>query len=76
MTAPGDKIGYGGAWTEDGRWVIVAATINGVAGVYAVASDGSGTHERLDLNAGAEPDFVGTVTGPIWRVYLSALARP
>jgi len=76
VTAPGDKIGYGGAWTEDGRWVIVAATINGVAGVYAVASDGSGTHERLDLKAGAEPDFVGTVTGPIWRVYLSALARP
>lgn len=76
VTAPGDKIGYGGAWTEDGRWVIVAATINGVAGVYAVASDGSGSYEQLDLSAGAEPDFVGTVTGPTWRVFLSVLARP
>ncbi len=76
VTAAGDKIGYGGGWTGDGQWVIVAATINGVAGVYAVAADGSGVYEQLGLSAGASPDFVGTVTGPSWRIYLSALARP
>lgn len=76
VTVPGDKVGYGGGWTGDGQWVIVAATLNGVAGVYAVASDGSGTYERLDIGAGAAPDFVGTVTGPSWKIYLSALARP
>lgn len=76
VTAPGDKIGYGGGWTGDGRWVIVAATINGVAGVYAVAADGSGAYEPLGIEAGAAPDFVGTVTGPSWKIFLSALARP
>lgn len=76
VTAPGDKIGYGGGWTGDGKWYVVSATLSGVAGLYAVATDGSGAYEQLDLSTGAAPDFVGSVSGPSWRIYLSELARP
>jgi Tol biopolymer transport system component len=38
----GNYVQNGGAWSADGKWLVWPAGVNGVADVYAIASDGSG----------------------------------
>jgi hypothetical protein len=56
--------GYGprGIWTSDGESIVAPGTVFGVAGLYAIATDGTGTVRRLAISAGNAPDFVGSVT--------------
>jgi dipeptidyl aminopeptidase/acylaminoacyl peptidase len=54
-----------GAWTPDGSKIVVAASINGVRGLYAIATDGSRGRAILPGTAGVTVDFVGNVTGNI-----------
>jgi hypothetical protein len=56
---------YGGAWTADGSKIIVPGRINGVWGIYAIATDGSGGVALIPTTPGDPIDFVGTVTGNI-----------
>lgn len=52
----------GPAWTPDGLWVIAAMYIDGEEGLFAVASDGSGTIRRLPVGRGGPaPETVGAV---------------
>lgn len=53
----------GGAWAPDGSKIIVAASINRVPGMYAIASDGSNGIGLIQTTGGDPIDFVGTVTG-------------
>jgi Tol biopolymer transport system component len=55
----------GGAWTPDGSKIIVAAHINGVQGIYAIATDGSRGIGLVQTAAGDPIDFVGSVTGNV-----------
>ena len=57
-------IAFGTIWTEDNSKIIAAARINGVAGLYAFSTDGSGTVTRLPISAGNAPDFVGGIVQP------------
>ena len=52
---------YGMVWTEDNTKIIAAARIGGVAGIYVINADGSGTRTRIPLSAGNAPDFVGGI---------------
>ena len=51
-----------GAWTSDSAWIVAPGYLGGVYGIFAIATDGSGTIRRLAIPPGAPPDFVGTVT--------------
>jgi len=55
----------GGAWTRDASKIIVAALINGVQGIYAIATDGSHGIGLVQTAAGDPIDFVGSVTGNV-----------
>jgi hypothetical protein len=55
----------GGAWTRDASKIIVAARINGVQGMYAIATDGSYGIVLVQTAAGDPIDFVGSVTGNV-----------
>ncbi|HXF99332.1 MAG TPA: T9SS type A sorting domain-containing protein [Bacteroidota bacterium] len=57
--------GSGGAWTPDGSKIIVAGVINGVQGIYAIATDGSRGIGLVQTSPGDAIDFVGTVTGNV-----------
>ena len=56
-----DNFAGGIAWTNDGTKLVAAATIGGVAGLYFVNTDGSGTIAPIPITAGANPDFVGGI---------------
>lgn len=62
----------GGAWTPDGSKIIVAGRINGVRGIYAIATDGSHGIGLVQTSPGDPVDFVGTVTGNV-NVQLTAV---
>lgn len=57
-------ITFGTIWTEDNSKIIVAAKINGIAGLYAVKTDGSGTYTQIPISNGNAPDFVGGIVQP------------
>ena len=56
---------YGGAWTPDGSKIIVPGRVNGVWGLYAIATDGSGGIALIPSSPGDPVDFVGSVTGNV-----------
>ena len=53
----------GGAWTPDGQYLLVPGTVNGVNGIYAIATDSVGVVTRIPTTTGDFVDFVGSVTG-------------
>jgi hypothetical protein len=55
--------GCGGVWTPDGSKLLVAGRVRGVAGIYAIATDGSGGMGLVPTAPGDPVDFVGSVTG-------------
>lgn len=64
-----DRFGYSGTWSADGTQIYLPARIGGVTGIYAVATDGSGTVTLADssnlIAAGANVEFVGAaLAGP------------
>jgi len=63
--APGDTFTGAAPWTADGSALIVAGTIGGVKGLYAVSTSGSGAVTRLTIASGANPDFAGSVTNTL-----------
>lgn len=54
-------IAMGLVWNEDNSKVIAAARINGVQGVFAFKTDGSGEYAQIPTTPGAVPDHVGGI---------------
>jgi Tol biopolymer transport system component len=51
-------------WSSDGKSLVGPRTVNGVQGIYAIATDGSGAMTVIEAApAGAWVDFVGSVFG-------------
>jgi Tol biopolymer transport system component len=50
-------------WTADGKAVVAQGTTATGQGLYLIASDGSGTMNRLATSTGAAVEFAGTVEG-------------
>ncbi len=65
-----------GTWDSNGDHLVAPGTVNGQTGVYAIATDGSGSIIRIPALYGAQADFVGAVIGDVknW-LYLPALFR-
>jgi hypothetical protein len=59
------RFGYGGAWTSDGSKLLVPGRMNGVQGIYAIATDGSRGIALVPTTPGDPIDFVGSVTGNV-----------
>ena len=83
ITGPNDynpAVPWSGApWSSDDSSVIAPRTVNGVQGIYAIATDGSGAMTLiLSSSAGTWVDSVGTVVGNpivIRQVYLPVIMR-
>ena len=54
---------WAGAWSPDGSKLFVPGRVNGVQGIYAIATSGSGGVTLVPTAAGAPIDFVGSVKG-------------
>jgi hypothetical protein len=83
ITGPNDynpNVPWSGApWSADGGSVVGPRTVNGVQGIYAIASDGSGVMTLILASPAATwVDDVGTVVGSakvIRRLYLPLMIR-
>jgi dipeptidyl aminopeptidase/acylaminoacyl peptidase len=80
ITAAGDYMDNSGPWTPDGQYIVAAARVNGVKGLYSVASDGSGTLSLIFAREWDDPDWVGSVgyvptVAPPFRVFLPLVVR-
>ena len=83
ITGPNDyspAVPWSGApWSSDGQSVVAPRTVNGIQGIYTVATDGSGvTTLILPSPTGTWVDSVGTVVGNpivIRYVYLPLIMR-
>ena len=63
-----DSVGFafgGLAWTPDGSKILVAGSVHGVNGIYAIATDGSKRTARVPISPGDPVDHVGSVTGNV-----------
>jgi len=61
----------GWAWTAEGSWLVYAAEMDGVIGLYAAATDGSGRMMPLSTALGEDPIYVGSVGSlQIHRIFL------
>ncbi len=58
---PGEGFSYSLVWTNDNSTLINAAKINGVAGIYKIAADGSGIISQIPISPGAAPEWVGGI---------------
>jgi len=56
-----EGFGYSLIWTKDNSTIINAAKLNGVAGIYKIAADGSGSVSQIPIMAGAAPEWVGGI---------------
>jgi Tol biopolymer transport system component len=56
-----DRLGPAGVWSADGSVLIAPGNIGGVQGLYAIATDGSGTLTLLATSPGSAIDFAGSV---------------
>ena len=69
----------GAPWSSDDSSVIAPRTVNGIQGIYAIATDGSGAMTLiLPSEAGTWVDSVGTVVGNpivIRQVYLPLIMK-
>jgi hypothetical protein len=68
----------GGAWSSDGDWLAWPAEVNGVADVFAIASDGSGLMVPLGTTPGWDPDWVGgagTLGIDVSHIFLPLVVR-
>ena len=66
VTVPVNGSALAPAWTPDGNWVVASLVVDGEPGIYAVASDGSGSIRKVVDTAGRPPvDWVGNVAGNI-----------
>jgi hypothetical protein len=62
LTPPnGEGFSYSLVWTKDNSAVINAAKLNGVAGIYKIATDGSGAISQIPITPGAAPEWVGGI---------------
>jgi Tol biopolymer transport system component len=80
LTAEGDWMENSGPWTPDGQYLVAAAKVNGVKGLYAIPSDGSGMLSLLAAREWDDPDWVGSVgclelAGPRFKVFLPLVRR-
>jgi hypothetical protein len=76
LTAAGDWMEDSGQWTPDGKYLVAAAYVDGVKGLYAVAADGSGRFFLLIARDWEDPDWVGSAgIISLHRVYLPLVAR-
>ncbi len=57
----GQGFHHGLVWTLDNTTILNAATINGIAGIYKIAADGSGILGRIPITPGAPPEWVGSI---------------
>jgi hypothetical protein len=72
-----NRMNPAGAWSSDKAYLIAPGTVNGVIGMYAVATDGSGRMRKIPAAFGAQSDFVGSIIGnmPLEQLYLPMIAR-
>jgi len=76
LTAEGDWVEDAGPWTPDGQYQVVAAIVNGVKGLYAVPTDGSGRLSLLVARDWVEPDWVGSAGNlTFYHTYLPLVVR-
>ena len=59
------RFGTGCVWTSDGSKLLVVGRVNGVQGIFAIATDGSRQMGLVPTVPGDPVDFVGTVTGNV-----------
>jgi len=65
-----------GQWTPDGKYLVAAAQVNGIEGLYAVATDGSGILVLLIPRDWEDPDWVGSAGYvEIHNLYLPLVLR-
>ena len=58
----GEGFSYSLVWTLDNSMLLNAAKLNGVAGIYRIAADGSGNIlGRIPITPGAAPEWVGGI---------------
>ncbi len=58
----GEGFSYSLVWTLDNETILNAAKLNGIAGIYKIAADGSGNIlGRIPITAGANPEWVGGI---------------
>lgn len=57
----GEGFSYSLIWTKDNSAIINAAKLDGIAGIYVIKADGSGTISRIPITAGAAPEWVGGI---------------
>jgi hypothetical protein len=50
-----------GQWTPDGKYLVAAAQVNGIEGLYAVSTEGSSCLLPLVRREWEDPDWVGSV---------------
>lgn len=63
VLSPGNTFGPGRSWTPDGSQLVVPGRIDGVHGLFGIATDGSqGITRLMASEASAPPEFVGSVT--------------
>ncbi len=55
---------FGIVWNTDNTRIIAAGRINGSAGLYSFATDGSGQFAQIPISPGNAPDFVGGIVQP------------
>lgn len=55
-----DYINDTGAWMANGEWLVAPAKVNGVDGLYAAATDGSGGLVPVSIRELARNDWVGS----------------
>ncbi|MBN1318294.1 MAG: PD40 domain-containing protein [Anaerolineales bacterium] len=76
LAYPPDWMEETGAWSNDGSLLVSPAMIDGVMGLVAVASDGSGTMIPIETAAGSDPNYVGSVGSiDILKVFLPMVIR-
>jgi len=76
----GPNVPWSGApWSDDGNSIVGPRTVNGIQGIYAIATDGSGAMTLiLPSPAGTWVDSVGTVVGNptvMHQVYLPLIMK-
>jgi hypothetical protein len=57
----GEGFSYSMVWTLDNTTILNAARLNGVAGIYKIAANGSGVIGTIPITPGARPEWVGGI---------------
>jgi Tol biopolymer transport system component len=72
----GDYINDTGAWMPSGEWLVAPAKVDGVDGLYAATTDGSGRLVPVSIRDLACNDWVGSAGNvDFWEVFLPLVLK-